>query len=130
MLKPSDTLVIYKPDRIARTMKELFAPLEDEQQVRNVNLEILTGICPAAGPNGQTIADKRLFKVAAMAAEMGREPPREPARPVGRRRHAAGGIQRPGEIGQADWPAARRPPDLSRWETKITLRPLTGLLDR
>jgi DNA invertase Pin-like site-specific DNA recombinase len=68
-LKPGDTLVIYKPDRVARSMKELLVLLEDELHAREVNLEILTGICAGLHqPNGQTIADKMLFMVAAMAA--------------------------------------------------------------
>jgi len=74
MLKPGDTLVIYKPDRIARSMKELLVLLEDELHGRNASLEILTGICAGLHkPNGQTIADKMLFMVAAMAAEMERD---------------------------------------------------------
>src|ERR1019366_1269945 len=73
-LRPGDTLVVYKPDRIARSMKELLVLLEDELHAREVNLEILTGICAGLHkPNGQTIADKMLFMVAAMAAEMERE---------------------------------------------------------
>jgi DNA invertase Pin-like site-specific DNA recombinase len=73
-LKPGDTLVIYKPDRIARSMKELLVLLEDELHAREINLEILTGICAGLHkPNGQTIADKMLFMVAAMAAEMERD---------------------------------------------------------
>ncbi|WP_268247878.1 recombinase family protein [Actinomadura citrea] len=73
-LKPGDTLVIYKPDRIARSMKELLVLLEDELHASEVNLEILTGTCAGLHkPNGQTIADKMLFMVAAMAAEMERE---------------------------------------------------------
>ena len=73
-LKPGDTLVIYKPDRIARSMKELLVLLEDELHARDVNVEILTGICAGTHrPNGQTIGDKMLFMVAAMAAEMERE---------------------------------------------------------
>jgi DNA invertase Pin-like site-specific DNA recombinase len=73
-LKPGDTLVIYKPDRIARSMKEFLVLLEDELHAREVNLEILTGICAGLHrPNGQTIADKMLFMVAAMAAEMERD---------------------------------------------------------
>ena len=74
LLKPGDTLVIYKPDRVARSVKELLVFLEDELQARDVNLEILTGICTGLHrPNGQTIADKMLFMVAAMAAEMERD---------------------------------------------------------
>ena len=64
----------YEPDRIARSMKELLVLLEDELHARQVNLEILTGICAGFHrPNGQTIADKMLFMVAAMAAEMERD---------------------------------------------------------
>ena len=48
--------------------------LEDELHARQVNLEILTGICAGTHkPNGQSIADKMLFMVAAMAAEMERD---------------------------------------------------------
>lgn len=73
-LRPGDTLVIYKPDRVARSMKELLVLLEDEMHARDVSLEILTGICAGLHrPDGQTIADKMLFMVAAMAAEMERE---------------------------------------------------------
>ncbi|HUZ26638.1 MAG TPA: recombinase family protein [Streptosporangiaceae bacterium] len=55
-------------------MKELLVLLEDELHARQVNLEILTGICAGFHrPNGQTIADKMLFMVAAMAAEMERD---------------------------------------------------------
>lgn len=74
LLKPGDTLVVYKPDRVARSMKELLVLLEDELHAREINLDILTGICAGLHrPNGQTIADKMLFMVAAMAAEMERE---------------------------------------------------------
>ena len=69
-LKPGDTLVICKPDRIARSMKEPLVLLEDELHARQVNLEILTGF---HRPNGQTITDKMLFMVAAMAAETERD---------------------------------------------------------
>jgi DNA invertase Pin-like site-specific DNA recombinase len=73
-LKPGDTLVVYKPDRIARSMKELLVLLEDHLHARQVNLELLTGICAGLHrPDGQSIADKMLFMVAAMAAEMERE---------------------------------------------------------
>ncbi len=34
MLKPRDTLVIYKPDRVARSMKELLVVLEDQLHAR------------------------------------------------------------------------------------------------
>jgi DNA invertase Pin-like site-specific DNA recombinase len=77
-LKPGDTLVIYKPDRIARSMKELLVLLEDQLHAREINLHILTGICAGLHrPSGATIADKMLFMVAAMAAEMERELIRE-----------------------------------------------------
>src|SRR5260370_7265372 len=73
-LKPGDALVIYKPARIARSMKELLVLLEAELHAREVNLHILTGICAGLHrPDGQTIADKMLFMVAAMAAEMERD---------------------------------------------------------
>ncbi|MDP9868634.1 MULTISPECIES: recombinase family protein [Streptosporangium] len=69
-----DTLVIYKPDRVARSVKELLVFLEDTLAPRGINLEILSGICAGLHrPNGQTVADKMLFMVAAMAAEMERD---------------------------------------------------------
>jgi DNA invertase Pin-like site-specific DNA recombinase len=78
MLKPGDTLVIYKPDRVARSMKELLVLLEDQLHARGVKLHILTGICAGLHrPDGATIADKMLFMVAAMAAEMERDLIRE-----------------------------------------------------
>ena len=52
--------------------------LEDQLHARGVNLHILTGICAGIHrPDGATIADKMLFMVAAMAAEMGRDLIRE-----------------------------------------------------
>jgi len=78
VLKPGDTLVIYKPDRVARSMKELLVLLEDQLHAREINLHILTGICAGLHrPAGATIADKMLFMVAAMAAEMERDLIRE-----------------------------------------------------
>jgi DNA invertase Pin-like site-specific DNA recombinase len=51
-------------------MKELLVLLEDRLHSRQVNLEILTGICAGLHrPDGQSIADKMLF----MAAEMERD---------------------------------------------------------
>jgi DNA invertase Pin-like site-specific DNA recombinase len=41
-LQAGDTLVICKPDRAARSMKEL---LEDQLHARGIDLHILTGIC-------------------------------------------------------------------------------------
>jgi len=77
-LRPGDTLVIYKPDRVARSMKELLVLLEDQLHGRGVGLHILTGICAGLHrPDGATIADKMLFMVAAMAAEMERDLIRE-----------------------------------------------------
>jgi DNA invertase Pin-like site-specific DNA recombinase len=70
-LQAGDTLVIYKPDRVARSMKELLVLLEDQLHARGINLHILTGICAGIHrPDGATIADKMLFMVAAMAAEI------------------------------------------------------------
>ena len=61
MLRAGDTLVIYKPDRVARSMKELLVLLEDQLHARDVNLHILTGICAEIHrPDGATIADKVL----------------------------------------------------------------------
>lgn len=77
-LKAGDTLVIYKPDRIARSMKELLVVLEDQLHAREINLHILTGICAGLHkPNSASIADKMLFLVAAMAAELERDLIRE-----------------------------------------------------
>ncbi|MGW6504552.1 recombinase family protein [Nonomuraea angiospora] len=73
-LKPGNTLVVTKPDRVARSMKELMVFLKDDLAPRGINLHILTGICAGIHrPNGQSIADKMLFMVAAMAAEMERD---------------------------------------------------------
>ncbi|MFF5213301.1 recombinase family protein [Streptosporangium sp. NPDC000396] len=73
-MQAGDTLVIYKPDRVARSVKELLVFLEDELAPRGINLEILSGICAGLHrPNGQTVAHKMLFLVAAMAAEMERD---------------------------------------------------------
>jgi DNA invertase Pin-like site-specific DNA recombinase/DNA-binding CsgD family transcriptional regulator len=77
-LQAGDTLVIYKPDRVARSMKELLVLLEEQLHARGINLHILTGICAGTHrPDGATIADKMLFMVAAMAAEMERDLIRE-----------------------------------------------------
>jgi DNA invertase Pin-like site-specific DNA recombinase/DNA-binding CsgD family transcriptional regulator len=78
MLRAGDTLVIYKPARVARSMKELLVLLEDQLHARGINLHILSGICAGLHrPDGNTIADKMLFMVAAMAAEMERDLIRE-----------------------------------------------------
>ncbi|MGV9600708.1 recombinase family protein [Streptosporangium sandarakinum] len=77
-MRAGDTLVIYKPDRVARSVKELLVFLEDTLAPRGINLEILSGICAGLHrPGGQTVADKMLFMVAAMAAEMERDLIRE-----------------------------------------------------
>ena len=39
-LQPGDTLVIYKPDRVARPMKELLVFVEDELHARGITGEI------------------------------------------------------------------------------------------
>ncbi|SRR6266849_2843080 len=73
-----DTLVICKSDRVARSVKELLVLLEDQLHARGINLHLLTGICAGLHrPDGNTIADKMLFMVAAMAAEMERDLIRE-----------------------------------------------------
>jgi DNA invertase Pin-like site-specific DNA recombinase len=78
ILRAGDTLVIYKPDRVARSMKELLVLLEDQLHSRGISLHILSGICAGLHrPDGATIADKMLFLVAAMAAEMERDLIRE-----------------------------------------------------
>ncbi len=77
-LRAGDILVIYKPDRVARSMKELLVLAEDQLHARGINLHILSGICAGLHrPDGATIADKMLFMVAAMAAEMERDLIRE-----------------------------------------------------
>jgi DNA invertase Pin-like site-specific DNA recombinase len=73
--------VIYKPDRVARSMKELLVLLEDDLHAKDINLHILTGICAGVHrPNAASIADKMLFMVASMAAEMERDLIRERTR--------------------------------------------------
>ena len=73
-LQPGDTLVIYKPDRVARGIKELLVFLEDQLHVRGITLEVLTGVCAGVHrPSGVTIADRLLFAVAALATEMERD---------------------------------------------------------
>ena len=65
-LQSGDTLVTYKPDRVARSMKELLVLLEDDLHARNINLHILSGICAGLHrPDAASIADKMLFMVAA-----------------------------------------------------------------
>jgi DNA invertase Pin-like site-specific DNA recombinase len=72
------TLVIYKLDRVGRSIKELLVLLEDQLHARGINLHILTGICVGLHrPDGNTIANRMLFMVAAMTAEMERDLTRE-----------------------------------------------------
>ena len=74
MLHAGDTLVIYKPDQVARSMKELLVLLEDKLHARGINLHILSGICAGLHRlDGITVADNMLFMVAAMAAQMERD---------------------------------------------------------
>jgi DNA invertase Pin-like site-specific DNA recombinase len=90
-LRPGDTLVIHRPDRVARSMKELLVFLEDELHARDITLEILTGICAGVHrPGGATLADRLLFAVAALAAEMERELIRDRTRDGLRAAAAAG----------------------------------------
>jgi hypothetical protein len=52
--------------------------LEDHLHARGINLHILSGICAGTHrPDGATMADKMLFMVTAMAAEMERDLIRE-----------------------------------------------------
>ncbi len=65
--------MIYKPDRVARSMKELLVLIEDELHARGIVLEILTGVCAGTHrPDGAGLADRLLFAVAALVAEMER----------------------------------------------------------
>jgi len=107
-LRSGDTLVIYKPDRVARSMKELLVLLEDQLHARGINLHILTGICAGLHrPDGTAIADKMLFMVAAMAAEMERDLIRErtPAATAARDQGRRGG--RPAAISEDTLAIAR-----------------------
>ena len=77
-LRAGDTLVIHTPDRIARSVNELLVLLRDELHARGINLHILSGVCAGLHcPDGATMADKMLFLVAEMAAEMERDRTRE-----------------------------------------------------
>jgi hypothetical protein len=61
-LQSGDTLVIYKPGRVTRPMKQLLVLPEDQLRARGINLRILTGICAEIHrPDGATIADKMLI---------------------------------------------------------------------
>jgi DNA invertase Pin-like site-specific DNA recombinase len=78
ILQPGDTLVIYTPDRVTRSVQELLGLLENRLHTRGIKLHILTGICAGIHrPNGATVADKMLFMVAAITAEMARDLIRE-----------------------------------------------------
>jgi DNA invertase Pin-like site-specific DNA recombinase len=50
-LRAGDILVIYKPDRVARSMKELLVLVEDQLHARGINLDILSGICAGLRTN-------------------------------------------------------------------------------
>jgi DNA invertase Pin-like site-specific DNA recombinase len=81
-LRQGDTLVIDKADRIARSVGELLALLRGELQDRGADLHILSGICAGLHrPDGATIAERRLFQLAAIAADMERDliPERTPS---------------------------------------------------
>jgi DNA invertase Pin-like site-specific DNA recombinase len=69
-MNPQDTPSQNTSHNHPSAVEELLVLLEDELHARDIDLEILTGICAGLHkPNGQTIADKMLF----MAAEMERE---------------------------------------------------------
>ena len=67
MLPAGDTLVIYNPDGVARSMNELLVLLEDQLHSRGIGLHILTGICAGLHrPDGATIvggATQSVFKI-------------------------------------------------------------------
>lgn len=69
--------MIYKPDRVARSMKELLVLLEDQLHARGINLHILTGICagrPAVNDDILAIARARRQRgesVTAIALHLG-----------------------------------------------------------
>lgn len=101
MLGEGDTLVIRTPDQVARSIGELLVLLEEQLRAHGVNLHILAGT--GAGlyyPNAAAIADRMLFTVASMAAEMERDLSRERAPdgpPTAKRRgHRADGRRTPG----------------------------------
>lgn len=76
--QPGDTVVIYKPDRVVRSMKELLVFVEDDLHARGIVLQILTGLCASTyRADGAGLADWGLFAVAALAAEMESELIRE-----------------------------------------------------
>jgi DNA invertase Pin-like site-specific DNA recombinase/DNA-binding CsgD family transcriptional regulator len=78
MLRRGDTLVIYKLDLVARSFKELIVLLEERLRAGGINLHILSGTCAGLHrPDGAIMADKMLFMVAAMLAEMERNLLRE-----------------------------------------------------
>lgn len=72
-LRSGDTLVIHKPDRIARSVGELLGLVQDHLWQRNVNLQILEGACAGFHRPGQGAAGRMLFLLAEMTAEMERE---------------------------------------------------------
>jgi len=62
-------------------VNELLVLLRDELHARGINLHILSGVCAGLHrPDGATMADKMLFLVAEMAAEMERDGTREQTR--------------------------------------------------
>jgi DNA invertase Pin-like site-specific DNA recombinase len=73
MLQVDDTLVIYRPDRVARSMKELMILLDEQLRARGANLDILSGVCAGLHcPNSANPAARMLFMVTDMVFEMER----------------------------------------------------------
>ncbi|MBF9131188.1 recombinase family protein [Plantactinospora sp. S1510] len=131
-LQPGDTLVIYKPDRVARSMKELLVFLEDELHARGILLEILTSVCAGVHrPNGATIADQldvapgrqtRGESVTALSAHPG----------VGRSTLCRGTATRRRQLGpRSKLAGAASDPDIERPSTRVIVTltaSLVGLL--
>jgi len=66
-LRKGDTLVVWKLDRLGRTMKQLIN-LVDDLKERNIDLRVITGDLDTSTPQG-----KMMFTLVSMFAEMERD---------------------------------------------------------